>query len=154
MYATHHIHPCTKYGKPLSRKKYGPDTKLFRQTDRQTDGQTELYLYTPLNFFHGGHKNIAAFSKSFKHALNQSCVPWYISKLLFSNQARIDCLWFSNKAIINIMVKCIPIKRRSVITLDWKTIVSWFVISDWFSSRSSGLWMPGWYSLGSLLISC
>ena len=154
MYATHHIHPCTKFGKPLSKKKIrtGHETA---QTDGQTNGRTDrvIPIYPP-KLLSRGYKNIAAFSKSFKHALNQSCVPWYVSKLLFSNQARIDCLWFSNKAIINIMVKCIPIKERSVITFDWKTIVSWFVISDWFSSRSSGLWMPGWYSLGSLLISC
>ena len=65
------------YGKPLSKKKIrtGHETA---QTDGQTNGRTDkvIPIYPPpLSFFHGGIKNIAAFSKSFKHALNQSCVP-------------------------------------------------------------------------------
>ena len=35
------------------RKSYGPDTNLHRQTDGQTDGQTEWFLYTPRTSFTG-----------------------------------------------------------------------------------------------------
>ena len=46
MYATHSlmvIHPCAKYGKPMSNQKKVIDrTRIC--TDRQTDGQTEWFL--------------------------------------------------------------------------------------------------------------
>ena len=68
MYATHRlmvIHSCVKYGKPMSnqKKSYRPDTNLHRQTDIQTDGQTERHtdrvipIY-PLNFVHRGYNYI------------------------------------------------------------------------------------------------
>ena len=58
MYATHClmvIHPCATYGKPMSNQKkcYGLDTD--RPTEGQADGQIEWFLYTPLNFVHGGY---------------------------------------------------------------------------------------------------
>ena len=37
------IHPCAKYGKPLSKKK---KLRTGHET-AQTDRQTELFLYTP-----------------------------------------------------------------------------------------------------------
>ena len=61
MYATHRlmvIHPCAKYGKPMSNhKKVMGRTRICtdRRTDRRTDGQTEWFLYTPLNFVRGGY---------------------------------------------------------------------------------------------------
>ena len=89
MHATHHfmlIHPCAKYGKPMSnqfpsRTRICTDRRTDRRTDkvipiysrelrsrgykkvigwtqictdRRTDRRTELFLYTPLNFVHGG----------------------------------------------------------------------------------------------------
>ena len=36
-------------------------------TDRQTDEQTELFLYTPLNFVHGGYNN----TRTSSHLINQ-----------------------------------------------------------------------------------
>ena len=36
-------------------------------TDRRTDGQTELFLYTPLNFVHGGYNN----TRTCSHLINQ-----------------------------------------------------------------------------------
>ena len=39
------IHPCAKYGMPMSK----------RVTTRQTDRQTEWFLYTPLNFVSRGY---------------------------------------------------------------------------------------------------
>ena len=48
------IHPCAKYGKPMSNhKKVMGRTRI--STDIQTDRQTEWFLYTPLNFVRGGY---------------------------------------------------------------------------------------------------
>ena len=63
MYATHRlmvIYPCAKYGKPMSNhKKVMGRTRIC--TDRRTDGQTEWFLYTPLNFVRGGYNYIAGY---------------------------------------------------------------------------------------------
>ena len=51
------IHPCAKYGKPMSKqkKRYGTDKNLQRQTDRQTDRETVIAIYPlPRNFAYGG----------------------------------------------------------------------------------------------------
>ena len=60
MYATHRlmvIHPCAKYGEPMSNhKKVMGRTRIC--TDRRTDGQTKWFLYTPLYFVRGGYKNV------------------------------------------------------------------------------------------------
>ena len=60
MFATHRlmvIHPCAKYGKPMSNHKKLWAGHESAQTDGQTDEQTEWFLYTPLNFVRGGYKN-------------------------------------------------------------------------------------------------
>ena len=59
IYATHRlmvIHPCAKYDKPMSNHtKVMARTRICtdRRTDRQTDGRTKWFLYTPLNFVRG-----------------------------------------------------------------------------------------------------
>ena len=53
MYTTHRlivIHPCAKYGKPMSNHK-----KVMGRTRICTDRQTEWFLYTPLNFVRRGY---------------------------------------------------------------------------------------------------
>ena len=79
MYVTYFlmvIHPCAKYGKPMSNQKKvisrtrictdrrtdrQTDVWMDGQTDRQKDGQTEWFLYTALNFIYRGYKNILTF---------------------------------------------------------------------------------------------
>ena len=62
MYATHHlmvIHPCAKYGKPMSNhKKVMGRTRICtgRRTDRQTYGQSDSYI-PPWTSFAGGIKS-------------------------------------------------------------------------------------------------
>ena len=61
MYATHRlmvIHPCAKYGKPMSNhKKVMGRTQIC--TDRRTDRQTDRH--TPLYFFRGGYNKDPSF---------------------------------------------------------------------------------------------
>ena len=59
-YATHPlmgINPCAKYGKPMSNQK-----KVVGGTQICTDGQTEWFLFTPLNFIHGGIKTFIKYN--------------------------------------------------------------------------------------------
>ena len=64
MYLTHPlmvIQPCAKYGKPMSNQRKVMDwtqisTQMDRWTDRWTDGQTEWFLFTPMNLVHRRYK--------------------------------------------------------------------------------------------------
>ena len=42
-----YIYVPNMVGQSQTKKIYGPDMNLHRQTDRQTDGQTKWFLYTP-----------------------------------------------------------------------------------------------------------
>ena len=68
MYATHRlmvIHPCAKYGKPMSNHK-----KVMGRTRICTDRRTEWFLYTSLNFVRGGYND--NHSLTLMSSINQS----------------------------------------------------------------------------------
>ena len=78
------IHPCSKYGMPMSNQEKVRSGHESAQIHRQTV-QTKWFLYTPLNFVYRGYKNITISITFFPNILIRAFFFFFYTNFIVSH---------------------------------------------------------------------